>query len=143
MPFDPFGHINQPDPEQVISFLRQQGVIPADVRDDQIMIIGMSVGIAGGEQRTDEVVQWHEGDHLPHTAEDFSDPPYMLNPEEWREALVGAVNHADDKDDFVFALKAQLGYDMHHSHDVPVDMAMDGCEKFADYLYDQYREPVS
>lgn len=140
MPFDQFGHMNPPEMEQVFSFLREQGVIPEGVRDDQIAMIHIGVAVTGATgERTDEVIEWHQGDHLPHTADDFSDPPYMMTPGEWQEALVGAINRAEDKDDFRFSLMAQLGYDMVHSHNVPSEMALDGCAVFADSLYDQYR----
>ena len=138
----------RPGPEEMVAMLREKGMIPPFVRDDEIMVVGLTrsgdmkfLGSPGEAQ--DTVVQWHPGDVLPHTARDFSDPPVGETPDGYRDLLVGAVNDADDPDDFRFAVMAALGYNMVYSHNVPPDLAVDAAAEFADWVYSTYRTRVT
>lgn len=130
----------------IISMAKAHGIIPPFVPDDQIMLVktNMTTGemeFAGSPgARQADVTEWRAGDVLPHTARDFSDPPFMQTPEEWKNKLAGAVNDCDDQEEFRYLLIASLGYDMTHSHGVPPELAADGAAEFADWLYGEFRD---
>ena len=136
MPFDPgnFG------PDDIIAMAREQGIIPPDVGNDQIMVVRVGVSVEFLNTAEDQELKWNEGDPIPHTSHDFSDPPSAMGPQEWRGKLIDAVNRAEDQDEFRFAVMESLGWDLVYSHSVPADMAVDAASGFADWLYDTFRE---
>lgn len=135
-------------PAEMVAMMREQGVIPPFVRDEDIMVAGVTLtgevkflGSPGDMQ--DEISEWRPGDVLPHTARDFSDPPYGDTPQEWRDKLIGLVNSVDDPDEFRMGLMYYLGRDLMYSHGVPVDPAVEGAGEFADWVYDTFRTRVT
>jgi len=136
MPFDP----RSLGPDDIVAMAREQGIIPPDVGNDEIMVVRVGVSIEFLGTAEDQEMTWEEGAQLPHTSHDFSDPPYASSPEEWRSKLVDAVNRAEDKDEFRFAMMSSLGWDLVYSHGVPAEMAVDAAGEFANWLYDTFRE---
>ena len=132
-----------------IRFAKENGMIPPWITEDQVRISAVAVGPDGnpghfvhveGEypdgQDGDYEGTWHPGEPLPHTS--WDDPPYMTTSAEWRDRLIDAARHAEDLDDFATAVKFSLGQDLVKSHGVPVDVAVDGCQIFAEKIYAEY-----
>jgi hypothetical protein len=83
---------------------------------------------------------WAEGQPLPHTAQDFSDPPGGAAPEDWKRFLVGVAREADSADDLAALLLTWVGVDLVRVHGVPPDVAEAGVTKWAEWLFAEFHD---